>query len=91
MAQLEELETEIYEWAKLNAEASGYRLNPDYDIVVIAIKGLANNKRKYGETYCSCRVVSGDKEQDKKIICPCVYRSRDIDQKGACKCALYIK
>lgn len=87
MAQSEDLETEIYELAKVNASELGYKLNPDYDIVMTAIKGLANNKKKYGEMYCSCREISGDKEKDRKIICPCVYRSRDIDRKGSCKCA----
>ncbi|KAF5419754.1 MAG: Ferredoxin-thioredoxin reductase, catalytic subunit [Candidatus Methanocomedens sp.] len=91
MAQSEDLETEIYELAKANASELGYKLNPDYDIVMTAIKGLANNKKKYGEVYCSCREISGDKEKDRKIICPCVYRSRDIDRKGSCKCALYVK
>jgi len=58
MAQSEDLETEIYELAKANASASGYKLNPDYDIVMLAVKGLANNKKKYGEMYCSCREIS---------------------------------
>jgi len=57
VAQSEDFETEIYEWAKANASASGYKLNPDYDIVMTAIKGLAKNKKKYGEVYCSCRVI----------------------------------
>ncbi|TFH41553.1 MAG: FtrB, partial [ANME-2 cluster archaeon] len=30
---MEDTETEIYEWAKQNAEEHGYKLNPDYDIV----------------------------------------------------------
>jgi ferredoxin-thioredoxin reductase catalytic chain len=84
-------ENEIYEWAKQNAEEHGYRLNPDYDIVAMAVKAMANNKKKYGEQYCSCREITGKKEEDRKIICPCVYRSREIEQRGACKCALYVK
>jgi len=91
MTQYDNKETEIYEWAKQNASELGYVLNPDYDIVAMAIKGLANNKKKYGEQYCSCREVSGNKEQDRKIICPCVYRGKDIEQRGACKCALFLK
>lgn len=89
--QLEDLETEIYEWAKENAEKSGYKLNPDYDIVVTAVKGLAGNVRKYGVRYCSCQEVTGKKEHDRKIICPCIYRSRDIELRGACKCALFVR
>lgn len=91
MAQFDDIESEIYEWAKKNAEETGNKLNPDYDIVSMAIKGIANHKKKYGEQYCSCREISGNKEQDRKIICPCVYRSRELEQRGACKCALFVK
>ncbi len=91
MVLFNDSEMGIYEWAKQNAEENGYKLNQDYDIVAIAIKGLANNKKKYGEQYCSCREVSGNKEQDRKIICPCVYRGKDIELRGACKCALFLK
>jgi len=69
MAQSEDLETEIYELAKANASELGYKLNPDYDIVMTAIKGLANNKKKYGEMYCSCREISGDKEKKNMEKC----------------------
>lgn len=91
MPQMDDLETSIYEWAKENAEKSGYRLNPDYDIVVIAIKGLAHNKRLHGKQYCSCRELTGNIDSDRMIICPCVYRKSDIERRGACKCALFIK
>lgn len=91
MTKFDDLETELYEWARQNAENIGCKLNPDYDIVAIAIKGMANNKKKYGEQYCSCREITGNKEIDRKIICPCVYRSRELEQRGACKCALFVK
>jgi len=55
MAQSEDLETEIYELAKANASELGYKLNPDYDIVMTAIKGLANNKKNMEK----CTVAAG--------------------------------
>ncbi|MGP8321530.1 MAG: ferredoxin-thioredoxin reductase catalytic domain-containing protein [Methanosarcinaceae archaeon] len=84
------IETEIYESAKKSAEESGYKLNPDYDIVVIAIKAISNNKHEKGEPYCGCRATSGDKEKDKALICPCSHRDKDIEKRGACLCALYV-
>jgi len=86
-----DIETELYEQAKKDAEECGYHLNPDYDIVVTAIKAIANNKKEYGEPYCGCRSITGDKEADKKLICPCTDRDRDIGKRGACICALYVK
>jgi ferredoxin-thioredoxin reductase catalytic subunit len=85
------LEEEFYEKSKKNAVQSGYRLNPDYDVVVIAVKGITNNKKEYGEWYCFCQKRTGDKEADKKIICPCPARTRDIEMRGSCRCGLYIK
>lgn len=85
-----DIETEIYESSKKNAEESGYKLNPDYDIVVTAIKAISNNKREKGEPYCGCRPTTGDKEKDKALICPCAHRDRDIAKRGACLCALYV-
>ncbi len=85
------LEEEFYEKSKKNAVQSGYRLNPDYDVVVIAVKGITNNKKEYGEWYCFCQKRTGDKEADKKIICPCPARNRDIEMRGSCRCGLYIK
>jgi len=87
----DDLETEFYERSKKNAETTGYRLNTDYDIISTAVKNIAKNKREFGEWYCFCQKRSGDAEMDKKIICPCAARSRDVETRGSCKCGLYMK
>jgi len=86
-----ELEEEFYQRSKKNAETTGYHLNSDYDVITTAVKGICNNKREFGEYYCFCQKRTGDKEKDKKIICPCAARSRDVETRGACRCGLYIK
>ncbi|MCX9075722.1 MAG: FtrB [Candidatus Methanoperedens sp.] len=88
---MDDIESQIYEWAKDYAEKNSLRLNSDYDIVVSAIKGLAQNKREYGIQYCGCRQVTGDIEKDKDLICPCIHRTLDIRKKGSCKCGLFVK
>ncbi len=88
---MDDIESGIYEWAKGYAKDNGLKLNPDYDIVVQAIKGLSQNKREYGIQYCGCRMVTGDKKKDRDLICPCIHRTLDIQKRGSCKCGLFVK
>ena len=88
---MDDIESQIYQWAKDYANKNGLGLNTDYDIVVQAIKGLAQNKREYGTQYCGCRQVTGDPKKDKDLICPCIHRTLDIQKRGSCKCGLFVK
>lgn len=69
---------------------SHYRLNPDDKMVERVVKGLVMRKMKFGYAYCPCRLVTGDNERDKKIICPCVYHVEEIERDGECHCNLFI-
>lgn len=72
------------------AEAGGYHLNPDTPFTKDLVKGLLVNEKRYGYWACPCRLASGNKEEDLDIICPCDYRDPDLDDYGACYCALYV-
>jgi ferredoxin-thioredoxin reductase catalytic subunit len=80
----------LYDRLNREAEAAGYHLNPDVDFVKILIEGLLTNEERYGYWACPCRLASGVKEDDLDIICPCDYRDPDLDDYGACYCALYV-
>jgi len=71
------------------AGKKGFRLNEDTAKAVI--EGLTANKEKHGYRYCPCRVVTGDAERDKAIICPCDYHLEEIEQDGCCHCMLFCK
>ena len=75
---------------KREAEAGGYRLNPDVEFTKELIRGLLTNEERMGYWACPCRLASGDKAEDTDIICPCDYRDPDLSQFGACYCALYV-
>jgi Ferredoxin-thioredoxin reductase, catalytic subunit len=75
---------------KADAEKNGYRLNPDEDFVKNLIRGLLKNGQRYGYRACPCRLASGIKDQDLDIVCPCDYRDSDLEEHGACYCALYV-
>jgi ferredoxin-thioredoxin reductase catalytic chain len=80
----------LYERLKLEAEAAGYLLNPDEKFVLGLMEGLLTNEERYGYQSCPCRLAEGAREKDLDIICPCDYRDPDLDEYGACYCALYV-
>jgi len=75
---------------KKEAGEGGYYLNPDTEFAKLLIRGLMKNNQRYGYPACPCRLASGKKDLDLDIICPCDYRDADIEDYGACYCALYV-
>ncbi len=80
----------LYERLKREGEAAGYYLNPDVEFVLDLMEGLLANEERYGYQSCPCRLAEGVREKDLDIICPCDYRDPDLDEYGACYCALYV-
>ena len=79
-----------YHILQKEAKDSGYLLNPDTEFTKNLVVGLMKNERRYGYRACPCRLASGKKDQDQDIICPCDYRDPDLNDFGACYCALYV-
>ena len=65
-------------------------MNPDREIVQALLEGLRTNEERYGYLSCPCRLASGRFELDRDIFCPCDYRDPDVQEFGACYCALYV-
>ena len=80
----------LYQRLKREGEAAGYYLNPDVDFVLDLMDGLLTNQQRYGYGACPCRLADGIRENDLDIICPCDYRAPDLEDFGACYCALYV-
>ena len=80
----------LYEALKKVQEPKGYYFNVDRDRVFELLEALLVNKDRYGYMACPCRLAAGDKEADKDIICPCVYREPDVEEFGSCYCNLYV-
>ena len=76
--------------AERNAEKNHLSICPDSEQLDNLIKGLVENRERYGYSSCPCRVSSGIIENDKDIICPCDYRTPDVEEYGMCYCALYV-
>jgi ferredoxin-thioredoxin reductase catalytic chain len=81
---------ELYEILKKQQESRGYFFNKDRERVMQLLDGLLVNKDRYGYMACPCRLAAKDREWDKDIICPCVYRETDVAEYGSCYCNLYV-
>lgn len=81
---------QLYEALKKSQEAKGIYFNKDKELVLELLESLLLNKDRYGYMACPCRLACNDREKDKDIICPCVYRAPDLEDYGACFCGLYV-
>lgn len=81
---------ELYEVLRKSQEPKGYYFNKDRQRVMDLMEALLVNKQRYGYMACPCRLAAGDKEADRDIICPCIYREPDVAEYGSCYCNLYV-
>jgi ferredoxin-thioredoxin reductase catalytic subunit len=80
----------FYGLLKKAQEPKGFYFSKDKEMVFSLIQGLLDNKNRYGYMCCPCRLASGDREKDKDILCPCIYREADFQKYGSCYCNLYV-
>jgi len=80
----------LYEMLRETQEKKDYFFNKDKELVFELLDGLITNKERYGYMSCPCRLASGNRESDKDIVCPCVYRVPDVAEYGSCYCNLYV-
>lgn len=80
----------LHDALKKIQEPKGYFFNKNKTMVVELLEGLLENKARYGYMVCPCRLASGNQQDDKDIICPCVYREEDVREFGSCYCGLYV-
>lgn len=80
----------LFQMLKKVQEAKGYYFNRDEERTFELLEGLIINRERYGYMCCPCRIAANDRERDKDIICPCVYRAPDVKEFGSCYCNLYV-
>ena len=80
----------LYERLKPLQEKKGYFFNKNMEHTLLILEGLLVNKGRYGYMSCPCRLACGERERDEDIICPCDYRTPDVEEFGSCYCNLYV-
>jgi ferredoxin-thioredoxin reductase catalytic chain len=73
------------------ASYAPYRLVADPVALRNLIRGLARNWVKHGLPLCPCKQVTGDRVQDRRLVCPCKDHHDEIKQYGSCCCGLFWK
>jgi ferredoxin-thioredoxin reductase catalytic chain len=80
------------EWVARQPQNNKFTLNPDKEVVERLAEGVLKNEQNRGLKFCPCRMTLGDKEADKKLVCPCNFRSQKTwREKGECWCSLFVK
>jgi ferredoxin-thioredoxin reductase catalytic subunit len=54
-------------------------------------ESLLEREKESGSKFCPCRRVTKDEEENKKIICPCVYHQQELEKFGHCLCGLFVR
>jgi ferredoxin-thioredoxin reductase catalytic subunit len=80
----------LYEMLRKVHEPKGYYFNKDRERTLELLQALLTNKERYGYMACPCRLAANNRDWDKDIICPCVYRAPDVEEFGSCYCNLYV-
>ena len=75
---------QLYEMLRKVQEPKGYFFNREREKVLDLLDGLLINRERYGYTSCPCRLASGNRDWDRDIICPCIYREEDVRAYGRC-------
>ena len=81
---------QLYATLRKAQEPKGYYFSNDHERVMELMEALLRNKQRYGYMACPCRLAANDREADRDIICPCVYRAPDVEEYGSCYCNLYV-
>jgi len=80
----------LFEILRKAQEPKGYYFNKDRAYVLELLSALILNKERYGYMACPSRLASEDRDTDRDILCPCVYREPDVKEYGSCYCGLYV-
>ena len=75
---------QLYEMLRKVQEPKGYFFNREREKVFDLLDGLLLNRERYGYMSCPCRLASGNRDWDRDIICPCIYREEDVRAYGRC-------
>lgn len=81
---------QVKTFVSMVATKQGWVLHPVPAFLDLLVDGLKTNFNRYGYFSCPCRAASGNKEQDKDIVCPCEYCVPDQQDYGHCYCGLYM-
>ncbi len=76
------------------AENNDFQVNPDKKKVGMLLEGIFNNEKNHGLKYCPCRLITKERDEDLKLICPCnflIHETYKDKEDGECWCGLFVQ
>ncbi len=76
------------------AENNDFQVNPDKGKVGMLLEGIFNNEKNHGLKYCPCRLITKERDEDLKLICPCnflIHETYKDIKDGECWCGLFVR
>lgn len=69
----------------------GFKFSPDEEIVNELLDAEVELERRYGAPYCPCQGRTGVRQEDMRIVCPCIpYHRAHYDAMKRCWCGLFV-
>jgi ferredoxin-thioredoxin reductase catalytic chain len=69
----------------------GYKLSSDEDLVDFLFEQEVQIEKEKGSPFCPCQALTGEREHDMKLVCPCIpFHREHYDAMKRCWCGLYV-
>lgn len=69
----------------------GYKYSPDSDLVEFLLEQEVNLEEKHGAPFCPCQGLTKNREENMKIVCPCIpFHRNHFDTMKRCWCGLFV-
>jgi ferredoxin-thioredoxin reductase catalytic chain len=69
----------------------GYKFSPDEEMVNFLLEQEVLLEQKHGIPYCPCQGLTKNREENMKIVCPCIpFHREHFDAIKRCWCMLFV-
>lgn len=69
----------------------GYKFTPNEEMVEFLLDQEVKLEQQHGSPFCPCQCISGNREEDMKIVCPCIpFHRKHFDAMKQCWCGLFV-
>jgi ferredoxin-thioredoxin reductase catalytic subunit len=69
----------------------GCKFSPDGELVEFLLEQEVNIEKEKGSPFCPCQGLTGEREHDMKLVCPCIpFHREHYDAMRRCWCGLYV-
>jgi len=69
----------------------GFKFTPDEELADFLLEQEVKLEQDHGAPYCPCQGRSGARDEDMKIVCPCIpFHREHFDKMKRCWCGLFV-